>query len=86
VDTRTTTAVTGCTTVDYGHAGDVDAWGAAIAVALNTTTDGTNTTLTSLPNFTSATNTIATCNGGTFSGGVIYQTIHYMKIIPKAAS
>lgn len=82
VSCRVTTAITGATTFDVGDGSDVDAFGAAIAIALDTTTDLTDSTITAAPIYASATNVVLTANGSNFTGGAVRVTVHYMTITP----
>lgn len=75
---RVTTAVTGATDFDVGDGTDVDKWGAAIAIALGTTTDGEDFTALTPTFYTGATNVVLTANGGAFAGGVVKVTAFYI--------
>lgn len=75
---RVNTAVTGCTTIKIGDGTTTDLWGAAIPVTLATTTTSADYTAASAVGLrTSATDIVVTCNGGTFSAGVIGITLDY---------
>lgn len=78
VTMRVTTAVTGCTTIDYGISGATTRYGTGILLTANTTNTGPDSGGT--PRFyTSATAIRFTCigSGGSFTGGVVRVTIHY---------
>lgn len=74
---RVTTAVTGATSFEIGDGTDVDRFGTAVAVALNTTTTTANWTITSLPVYPTAANIVLTANGSNFTGGVVRVTVLY---------
>jgi len=78
VTTRVTTLITGATTFDIGDGTDVDAFGAAIAVAATTTTDLTDYTITAPPIYAAASDIVLTANGGSFSAGAVRITVHYL--------
>jgi hypothetical protein len=80
VTTRVTTAVTGATTFKVGDGTDDDRWGAAVAIALNTTSANTATTVTTPTIYPSATSVVLTANGSNFSGGAVRITVHYLEI------
>jgi hypothetical protein len=78
VTARVNTAITGCTSIDIGDGSDVDMWGATIGVTLGTTTTSANyTTASAVGLRTATTNVVVTCNGGTFSAGVVRLTAIY---------
>lgn len=80
VTTRVTTAITGATSFQVGDGTDPDRWGAAIAVAINTTSTNTATTVTTPTIYPGATSVVLTANGGNFSGGAVRITVHYIEI------
>lgn len=84
VTVRVTTAITGCTTWDVGVAGATNRYGDDLAVASGTTNSGPDSGGT--PRFyTAATAIRFTCNGGTFSAGVVRVTIHDEEVTVPAS-
>lgn len=77
VATRVTTTITGATTFDVGDGTDVDAFGAAIALAAGTTTDLTDYTITAPPVNTAATEVVLTANGSNFTAGAVRIVVWY---------
>lgn len=71
VTVRVVTLVTGATTFDVGDGSDVDRFGAAIAVAANTTTTPAAYTADPRTFSTSAQEVTLTPNGGAFTGGTV---------------
>ncbi len=80
VSCRVTTAITGATTFDVGDGTDVDRFGAAIAIALNTTSDLTDTTVATPPIYAGATGVVLTANVSDFTAGAVRITVHYITI------
>lgn len=78
VTCKVTTAITGATSFDIGTATDVDRFGAAIAVALGTTSDNRNWTAGTVECFPAATSLILTANGSNFTGGAVYVSVQYL--------
>lgn len=76
VTLRVTTLITGATSFDIGDGSDVDRWGAAVAVAANTTS--ATATITSLPFYAATTSVVLTANGSNFTAGAVRVTVHYM--------
>jgi len=85
VTARVTTAITGATTFDIGDGTDVDCWGAAIDIAVNTTTDASKFTITALPIYSTATSIVLTANGSNFTGGAVKLVLHYIDLHAPAA-
>ena len=81
VDT-TVTSGDGGTDMDVGDGTDVDLYGAAVAFAAGTQTDHTDRTAQVLSELLAAENVVFTCNGGTFSGGVVTLVIFYIELSP----
>lgn len=73
VTSRVTTAVAGCTTISVGDGVTANLWSNATAVTLGSVTNMANFLAASPPPkfYTAANNVVVTCNGGTFSAGVI---------------
>lgn len=85
VTARVTTAATsgdGGTSINVGDGTDADRYGAAIAFALGTTVTMANATDDpSSGGWVGATGDVVfTCNGGTFSGGVVRVVAHYLDL------
>lgn len=78
VTCKVTTAITGATSFDIGTATDVDRFGAAIAVALGTTSDNRNWTAGTIECFPTATSLILTANGSNFTAGAVYVSVQYL--------
>lgn len=78
VTCKVTTAITGATSFDIGTATDVDRFGAAIAVALGTTSDNRNWTSGTIECFPTATSLILTANGSNFTAGAVYVSVQYL--------
>ena len=78
VTCKVTTAITGATSFDLGTATDADRFGAAIAIALGTTSDNRNWTSGTIECFPSATSLVLTANGSNFTGGAVYVSVQYL--------
>jgi len=78
VTVRVTTAITGATSFSVGDGVTATRWGTTVGIALGTTTSGTNFAATSPSYFPTATNVVLTANGGSFTGGVVRATVHYL--------
>lgn len=78
VTCKVTTAITGATSFDIGTATDIDRFGAAIAVALGTTSDNRNWTAGTIECFPTATSLILTANGSNFTAGAVYVSVQYL--------
>ncbi len=85
VTVRVTTLITGATSFDIGDGSDIDAWGATVAVALNTTTDGTDFTWTGPQAYASANSIVLTANGSSFTAGAVRITVHYIDFTPATS-
>lgn len=85
VTTRVTTLITGATSFDIGDGSDVDRWGSAVAVALNTTSNLANCTTQSPCYYTAATSVVLTANGSNFTAGVVRATVHYMSLTAETS-
>ena len=79
VTARVTTAITGAADFDIGDTTDVDAFGSAIAIALDTLVDLTDITQAS-PLFYTAATAIRLTGNGSFTGGDIRLTVHYIQL------
>jgi hypothetical protein len=82
VTARVTTLITSgdtATSFSVGDGVDPDAWGAGIAFAANTITDGSDFTLAPTL-YATADDVVITPNSGTFSAGAIRLTVHYMEV------
>ena len=79
VTTRVNTAITGATTYDVGDGTDVDLWGAAIPVALNSESRTANFTAVAATGAAATSRTVTlTANGSNFTGGVVEICLHYL--------
>jgi hypothetical protein len=76
--TRVSTAITGATGYDIGDGSDADRWGANVAIALNTSSDNTNWTATTIQCFTAAQEVTLTAVGSNFTGGAVVIVAHYL--------
>lgn len=76
--TRVSTAITGATGYDIGDGTDADRWGANIGVALNTSSDNTNWTATTIQCFTAAQEVTLTAVGSNFTAGAVQIVAHYL--------
>lgn len=81
VTVRVTTALGGATSFEVGDGTDVDRWGTAVAVALDTTTSIANFTITSPVYYPTATSVVLTANGSNFSSGVVKVSVHYIDLV-----
>ena len=81
VTARVTLAITGAADFDIGDGTDVDLWGAAIAIALDTVTDITEFTAAGQAQYTAANNVVMTGNGS-FTAGSVRLVAHYIDLIP----
>ena len=72
----------GLTTFSIGDGSDVDRWGAAIAIALNTTTNISSYTVTAPAYQVAAGSIVLTAAAGVFSTGILTCTTHYSRHIP----
>ena len=80
VTSLVTTAITGATDFDLGDGVDIDAFGAALPIALSSASDLTDSTLASPAIYTAATDVIATANGGAFTAGDLRVAVHYLSL------
>lgn len=85
ITVRVTTLITGATTFDVGDGTDVDRWGAAIAVALNTTTTGTAFTVNAPAHYAADTDLVLTANGSNFTAGAVKLLMTFMVFEAPAA-
>lgn len=81
VDTAVTSG-DGGTDMDIGDGTDVDLYGAAIAFTGGTQTTPVSRTAQVFKELTAAENVVITCNGGTFSGGVVTVVFFYIELSP----
>ncbi len=79
---RVTTVITGATTWDLGVVSplDVDAFGAALALAADTLVDLTDITQASPLFYAAAADVRLTANGSSFTGGDVRITVHYLQL------
>ena len=79
VTTRVNTAITGATTYDVGDGTDVDLWGAAIPIAINSESRTANFTAVAATGAAATSRTVTlTANGSNFTGGVVEICLHYL--------
>jgi hypothetical protein len=78
VTCKVTTAITGATSFQIGTAADPDRFGAAVAIALATTSDNRNWTSGTVECFPAATSLILTANGSNFTAGAVYVSVQYL--------
>lgn len=78
VSARVTTLITGATTWDAGDGTDVDAYGAALALAADTTSTLEDWTLVAAPVHAAASEVVVTANGSNFTAGAISIEAHYI--------
>lgn len=80
VSARVTTAVEGASDFDIGDGTDPDIFGAAIAIGINTTSDLTDSTVSTPTIYAAATSVVLTGNGS-FTAGAVRITVHYITIV-----
>lgn len=79
VTTRVNTAITGATSYSVGDGSDVDLWGAAIPVAINSESRTANFTAVAATGAAATSRTVTlTANGSNFTGGVVEICLHYL--------
>jgi hypothetical protein len=82
VTAHPTTAITsgdGATTYDIGVSGDADRYGAAITFASDVTL--ANITVSGPAYYAAAADVTLAAKSGTFSGGVVRATVHYLTVV-----
>jgi hypothetical protein len=79
-----TAAVTGATTLDIGDGTDVDAFGAAVSIALDTATNTASWTITTVPVYAAGSDVVLTANGGNFTGGAVRIVVTYLRGLAPA--
>ena len=82
VSLRVITAITGATTFDAGDGTDVDRYGAALAIALDTVADFSDATADpSSGGWNGSTgDVVLTANGSNFTGGEVRAVAHYFEV------
>jgi hypothetical protein len=85
VTARVTTTITGVTGWDLGTSADPDRWGAALALPVDTTSDGADWTDPAVEMFTAATDVEIAPVGGAFTAGFVRVIVHYLQATPPTS-
>ena len=81
VGAKVTTAITGATSYEVGVSGTLNQFGSGLAIGAGSSNDG----LIGPTAFYSATSLIVTSAGGSFTGGAVRLSIHYIVCNPSAS-